>query len=185
MRLIGAILLALSLCADCFAVTTCSSLSLRRVTWREVLPIALIFSIVHIALMLLGWLIGDIFVGYLHKVADVIGFLLLLYVGGSMLVEAIKGEERRQDLNGVKNILLGAFATSLDAFAVGVSLSLSGAQSGDLAVNLATLFIVTFLVVTLGVFGGSKIGERFGRPAEILGGLVLVLIGVGVLTGVI
>ena len=102
-----------------------------------------------------------------------------------MLVEAIKGEERRQDLNGVKNILLGAFATSLDAFAVGVSLSLSGAQSGDLAVNLATLFVVTFLVVTLGVFGGSKIGQRFGRPAEILGGIVLVLIGVGVLIGII
>ncbi|MBQ2197859.1 MAG: manganese efflux pump, partial [Bacteroidales bacterium] len=107
MWILEAILLALSLCADCFAVTTCSSLTLRRVTWREVFPIALIFSTIHIILMLSGWLFGDLFAGYLHRIADIIGFLLLLYVGGSMVLEALKGEERQQNLNGFKNILLG------------------------------------------------------------------------------
>ena len=176
MWILEAILLALSLCADCFAVTTCSSLTLRRVTWREVFPIALIFSTIHI---------GDLFAGYLHRIADIIGFLLLLYVGGSMVLEALKGEERQQNLNGFKNILLGAFATSIDAFAVGISLSLCGTPVRTMAVNLITLFVVTFLVVTVGVFGGVKIGSRFGRPAEIVGGAVLIAIGIGVLTGLI
>lgn len=185
MWLVEAILLALSLCADCFAVTTCSSLSLRKVTWREVLPIALIFSTVHIILMLLGWLFGDIFAERLHRVADIIGFLLLLYVGGSMVLEAIKGEERRRNLNGFRNILLGAVATSIDAFAVGITLSLCGTPAKAMVVNLVTLFIVTSITVTVGVFGGSKIGDRFGRPAEIIGGIVLILIGIGVLTGLI
>ena len=185
MWLIEAILLALSLCADCFAVTTCSSLSLRKVTWREALPIALLFSTVHIILMLLGWLFGDIFAERLHRVADIIGFLLLLYVGGSMVLEAIKGEERRRNLNGFRNILLGAVATSIDAFAVGITLSLCGTPAKAMVVNLVTLFIVTSITVTVGVFGGSKIGDRFGRPAEIVGGIVLILIGIGVLTGLI
>ena len=182
MWILEAIILALSLCADCFAVTTCSSLTLRRVTWREVFPI---FSTIHIILMLSGWLFGDLFAGYLHRIADIIGFLLLLYVGGSMVLEALKGEERQQNLNGFKNILLGAFATSIDAFAVGISLSLCGTPVRTMAANLITLFVVTFLVVTVGVFGGVKIGSRFGRPAEIVGGVVLIAIGIGVLTGLI
>ncbi len=185
MWILEAILLALSLCADCFAVTTCSSLTLRRVTWREVFPIALIFSTIHIILMLSGWLFGDLFAGYLHRIADIIGFLLLLYVGGSMVLEALKGEERQQNLNGFKNILLGAVATSIDAFAVGISLSLCGTPLRTMVADLITLFIVTFLVVTVGVFGGVKIGSRFGRPAEIVGGAVLIAIGIGVLTGLI
>ena len=135
--------------------------------------------------MLSGWLFGDLFAGYLHRIADIIGFLLLLYVGGSMVLEALKGEERQQNLNGFKNILLGAFATSIDAFAVGISLSLCGTPVRTMAVNLITLFVVTFLVVTVGVFGGVKIGSRFGRPAEIVGGAVLIAIGIGVLTGLI
>ena len=185
MWILEAILLALSLCADCFAVTTCSSLTLRRVTWREVFPIALIFSTIHIILMLSDWLFGDLFAGYLHRIADIIGFLLLLYVGGSMVLEAIKGKERQQNLNGSKNILLGAGATSIDAFAVGISLSLCGTPLRTMVADLITLFIVTFMVVTVGVFGGVKIGSRFGRPAESVGGAVLIAIGIGVLTGLI
>ncbi len=185
MWILEAILLALSLCADCFAVTTCSSLTLRRVTWREVFPIALIFSTIHIILMLSGWLFGDLFAGYLHRIADIIGFLLLLYVGGSMIIEALRGEEQNHNLNGFKNIVIGAVATSIDAFAVGISLSFCGTSLKTMAADVVALFIVTFLVVTVGVFGGAKIGDRFGKPAEIVGGIVLVAIGIGVLTGLI
>ena len=184
MWILESIILALSLCADCFAVATCSSISLKRVSWKEVLPIALIFSLVHIILLLLGWFFGDIFVGYLHKVADVIGFLLLLYVGGSMILEAMKGEERVIDLGRFKNILMGALATSLDAFAVGVSLSMCGTSGNVMAANVISLFLVTMAVVSVGVFGGARIGRRFGRTAEIIGGIVLIGIGICILAGI-
>ena len=90
LSIVESLLLAASLCADCFAVSTCSSVTLEDISWRKILPIALAFGVVQTALMAMGWLFGDIFVGHIHKVASLIGFLLLLYVGGSMILEAVK-----------------------------------------------------------------------------------------------
>lgn len=184
MWILQAILLAMSLCADCLAVSTCSSVTLKEVSWRKVLPIALVFGFVQAGLMALGWLCGDIFIGYVDKIANLIGFLLLLYVGGSMFAEGLgsRGEEAR-DLNGIKNVIVGAVATSIDALAVGISLCMSRPSAKVMAADLASVFIVTILSVTAGMFWGHKIGSRFGRVAEIVGGVVLVVIGLNVLFG--
>ena len=194
MIVLQAILLAVSLCADCFAVTTCSSGTLKSVTWRKVLQIALVFAFVQTLLMLIGWLFGDLFVGFIHKAAKIIGFLLLLYVGGSMILEGIRNEEEPRDLNGMRNIIIGAIATSIDALAVGVSMSLGQVGQDPLAVDHAIMvntmiadhvavFFVTMLSVFAGMFGGYRVGRRYGRPAEIIGGTVLIGIGIGVLLG--
>ena len=194
MIVLQAILLAVSLCADCFAVTTCSSVTLKSVTWRKVLQIALVFAFVQTLLMLIGWLFGDLFVGFIHKAAKIIGFLLLLYVGGSMILEGIKNDEEPRDLNGIRNIIIGAIATSIDALAVGVSMSLGQAGQDPLAVDHAIMvntmiadhvavFVVTMLSVFAGMFGGYGVGRRYGRPAEIIGGTGLICIGIGILLG--
>ena len=196
MIILQAILLAVSLCADCFAVTTCSSVTLKSVTWRKVLVIAVVFAVVQTLLMLIGWLFGDLFVGFVNKAARWIGFLLLLYVGGSMMLEGIKGKEEVRDLNGFKNVILGAVATSIDALAVGISMSFGQAGQDALAVDHAVMvntmiadhvavFVVTMLSVFAGMYGGYRVGRRFGRPAEIVGGLVLICIGLGILFGII
>lgn len=196
MIILQAILLAVSLCADCFAVTTCSSITLKSVTLRKVLVIAIVFATVQTLLMLVGWLFGDLFVGFVSKAARWIGFLLLLYVGGSMTLEGIKGDEEVRDLNGLRNVILGAVATSIDALAVGISMSMAqvgeDALASDHALMVNTMiadhvavFIVTMLSVFAGMYGGYRVGRRFGRPAEILGGLVLICIGLGVLFGII
>lgn len=179
------LLLAASLCADCFAVSTCSSVTLKNLSWHKVFPIALAFGVVQTALMALGWLFGDIFVGHIQKMASLVGFLLLLYVGGSMILEAVKNENETRDLNGLKNVIIGALATSIDAFAVGISLSMGLVPVGKMMINLVSVFVVTMLSVTGGMFGGQKIGCRFGRPAEITGGCVLILIGLNILLGLI
>lgn len=183
LSIVESLLLAASLCADCFAVSTCSSVTLKGISWRKILPIAFVFGVVQTALMALGWLFGDIFVGHIHKVASLIGFLLLLYVGGSMILGAVKNESR--DLNGLKNVIIGAVATSIDAFTVGISLSMGLVPTGKMMMNLAAVFIVTMLSVIGGMFGGQKIGQWFGRPAEIIGGSVLILIGLNILLGFI
>lgn len=185
LSLLESLLLAVSLCADCFAVSTCSSVTLKGISWRSVFPIALVFGLVQTALMALGWLFGDIFVGHIQKIASLIGFLLLLYVGGSMILEAIKNEDETRDLNGLKNVIIGAVATSIDAFAVGVSLSMGFVPTGKMMMNLAAVFIVTILSVIGGMFGGQRIGCKFGRPAELIGGSVLILIGLNILLGFI
>lgn len=181
MGLIAAILLALSLCADCFAVSACSSVTLKDSSWGKVLPVAVVFAVVQAGLFLLGWQFGDLFVGFVGKLAPIIGFLLLLYVGGSMLLSAWRNELSQRDLNGIRNVLIGAVATSIDAFSVGVSFSMDGDSAGDMVLKAIVLLVVTFLTVIAGMKGGSYAGRRYGRGALWAGGSVLILIGLNIL----
>lgn len=179
--ILSAFILSASLCADCFAVTSCSSVTLKSISWKQVLPIALAFGFIQTLLMFLGWFFGDLFVGAIERAAGIIGFLMLLYVGGSMIFEAVKGGGDARNLNGLKNVIIGGIATSIDAFAVGISISMDQVSDERVIANLVALFIVTFLSVIAGIFGGFKIGEKFGKPAEIIGGCVLILIGLTIL----
>ena len=181
MVIFEAILLAVSLCADCLAVSLCSGVTLKSVRWRPVLGVALTFAVTQAGLLLVGWAFGHLFVGLVEKISHVLAFLLLLYVGGSMLVEGIKGEEEVRNLNGWRNVLIGGVATSIDALALGIAQSLEGVAWMDFLPLLVAVFVVTALSVIVGLRGGRAIGVRFGRWAEIAGGLVLLAIGVSVL----
>lgn len=181
MSIIYAIVFAMSLCADCFAVSLCSSVTLKAIRWRDVARVSIAFAVIQTGLLLAGWAFGGLFVGFLDKVAHIIGFLLLLYVGGSMLIEGIKGEEEVKDLNGWKNVILGGIATSIDALAVGISLSMDGQTWLEIWPLALSVLVVTALSVVAGIWGGKTIGRLVGRWAEIIGGLVLIGIGVGVL----
>ena len=185
MWIVQSILLAVSLCADCFAVTACSSVTLRDLSWKRILAVAVAFAVVQTGLLLIGWAFGDLFVGFIGKVAPVVGFLLLLYVGGSMILSVWKGDGETRDLDGLRNVLIGAVATSIDAFAVGISLSMDGNGPGDIAVKAAAVFVVTFLSVVLGMKGGSAVGKRYGHTAQLAGGVVLIAIGLDILLGII
>ena len=175
------ILFALSLCADCFAVSLCSSVTLKTVSWKDVLRVALAFAVIQTGLLLAGWAFGSFLAGLLTKIAHIIGFLLLLYVGGSMFIEGIRGEDEVKDLNGLKNVIIGGVATSIDALAVGVSLSMDSKPWDEVMPMALAVFAVTALSVVAGIFGGKTIGSKAGRWAEIAGGLVLVGIGVSIL----
>jgi len=175
------ILLAASLCADCLAVSLCSGVTLRSVRWREILGVALAFAVIQASLLVAGWAFGYLFVGMVEKISHVIAFLLLLYVGGSMLIEGIKGEAEVRDLSSWRNIIIGGLATSIDALAVGVAQSMDGADWPGFLPLLVAVFVITALSVVVGLRGGRAIGERFGRWAEIVGGVVLIAIGVSVL----
>ena len=176
-----AILLAASLCADCLAVSLCSGVTLRSVRWREILGVALAFAVIQAGLLLAGWAFGYLFVGMVEKISHIIAFLLLLYVGGSMLIEGIKGEAEVRDLSSWRNIILGGLATSIDALAVGVAQSMDGADWPAFLPLRVAVFVITALSVIIGLRGGRAVGARFGRWAEIVGGVVLIAIGVSVL----
>ena len=143
--------------------------------------LAVVFAVVQTLFLFIGWMSGDLFVGLIHKAADAVGFLLLLYVGGSMILEGIKGDDEQRDLNGMRNVVLGAVATSIDAFAVGISMSMSRPDTAAMILDHAALLVITALSVVAGVTGGYRVGRRFGRPAEIAGGTVLIIIGLNIL----
>ena len=181
MGILESILLAASLCADCLAVSLCSGVTLKRMEWRPVLGVALAFAVIQAGLLLAGWVFGYLLVGLVEKISHVIAFVLLLYVGGGMLIEGIRGREEVRDLNGWRNILIGGLATSIDALAVGASQSMDAVAWPAFVPLLLSVFVITALSVVIGIRCGRAIGARFGRWAEIAGGLVLVGIGVSIL----
>jgi len=172
------ILLALGLCADCFAVSLCSSITLRKIEWKSVLGIALAFAIIQAGLLLIGWAFGELFVGLVHTLSHIIAFALLFYVGASMLVEAIKAmmgnDEHVHDLSSFRNVLLAGVATSIDAAAIGVAQSMIGLDWSGILPLFIAVFVITFASVVAGIWGGKTIGSRFGHWAEVAGGIVLI-----------
>ncbi|MBQ3711175.1 MAG: manganese efflux pump [Bacteroidales bacterium] len=170
------ILLAASLCADCFAVSLCSSVKLRNPGWKKVALIALSFAVIQSGLLLAGWAFGELFVGLLGKAVKIVAFLLLLYVGVSMLVSAVLGKEEILELNSFRNVVLGGIATSIDAAAVGAAQGVSGVSWLEFLPLFIAVFLITAFSVILGISGGSRLGKWLGRGAEILGGAVLLFI---------
>lgn len=181
LQVLTAIVFAASLCADCFAVSICSSVTLRRVDLRSVSITALIFSIIHIGLLLSGYAFGDLFVDVIGVAAKWVGMLLLGYVGCSMLRGAFDREYEVRNLSSLRNIIIGAVATSIDAFVVGVSLSMDKETWAVMLVNAIVLFVMTIVCVAAGILFGQRIGARFGKVAEGVGGAVLIVLAIGML----
>lgn len=181
MNILEAILLAVSLCADCFAVTLCSSVTLKSLRWTNVLKVAVAFAVIQSGLLLAGWAFGSLFAASVIRISHIIGFLLLLFVGGSMLIEGIRGKEEVRDLGSWGKICIGGLATSIDALAVGVAESMEDTAWEAFLPLLIAVFTVTALSAVIGICGGRFIGKRAGPVAEIAGGCVLIFIGITLL----
>lgn len=181
MLIVRSVFIAASLCADCFAVSLCSSLGLRNASRRSILLVALSFAVIQTTLLVFGWAFGYLFVGLLSSISKFIGAALLFYVSAGMLHDGIRNEPQGKDLNGLRNVLLGGVATSIDALAVGCSQSLSGVPFASFLPLAVSVFAVTLLSVILGIGLGSRVGTRLGRAAVIAGGAVLLSIAVVIL----
>lgn len=182
MTILSSILLAASLCADCFAVSLCSGVTLRSLKPGPVALVSIAFAIIQTGLLLAGWAFGWAFVGMVSRISHILGFLLLLYVGGTMIIEAWRGRSECRDLNGFLNVMLAGLATSIDALAVGAATSLAGSDSfRDVVALTISVFCVTFLSVVVSLCCGKAIGTKAGRTAELLGGAVLIAIGICIL----
>ena len=186
---ISAILLGISLCADCFAVSLCSSFLLPRDELKKkVWTVAAVFAIIQTGLLLGGWALGTFatdlisgYVGRFEKIAHVIGFLLLLYVGGAMFLDGVRSKSEHLNLDGFKSIVIGGIATSIDAAVVGLSMSMDQAKWTDIAPVALSVLVFTALSVVVGMFSGSFVGRKLGYSARIVGGLVLIGLGINIL----
>jgi putative Mn2+ efflux pump MntP len=175
------LLLALAVSADAFAVALGKGLHMRALRWGQALAIALTFAMFQTAMPLLGWLLGSRLAEVIRDVDHWVAFGLLVLVGGHMIWVALtaKGDDERDfDRIGVTQLLVLGLATSIDALAVGISLAFV-----DVAIlGAAALFGLTTLALSLvGVVVGHRAGLRFRGPAEIIGGLVLIAIGLRIL----
>jgi putative Mn2+ efflux pump MntP len=174
-------LIALGVSADAFAVALGKGLHMRRLNYRNAIIIALTFGLFQAVMPLIGWLLGTQLHAYIEAVDHWIAFGLLAVIGGTMLWDAIRGGEDDDSDDGrlhVRQLLLLAVATSVDALAVGISFAFL-----EVAIVEAVILIgLTAAVLTfVGVLVGHRAGLRFRGPAEIAGGAILILIGTKIL----
>jgi len=177
------ILLSVSLAMDAFAVSISAGISMQKANKKEALRIALAFGIFQAVMPTIGFFTASSFYSYISKVDHWIAFVLLAFIGGKMIVEALKkGEECEIFPDGMSNwqLFVLAIATSIDALAAGVGLSI---LSTAILIPVLLIGTITFLFSFCGVTFGRKLGCKFGNRMEIIGGLVLILIGLKVLLG--
>jgi len=174
-------LLAISvgLAMDAFAVSVCKGLAIGRARWRQALVAGVWFGGFQALAPLIGYFLGERFRAGIMAYDHWIAFGLLALIGLNMVREALFGDEEQADakLNFAAMLPL-AVATSIDALAVGVSFSLLQVRLWG---AISCIGAVTFALSTLGLKLGSRLGLRYKKGAEIVGGALLVLLGVRIL----
>ena len=184
MTLLEIFLVGVGLSMDAFAVAICKGLAMPRVNRKQTLLIGLYFGVFQAVMPLTGWLLGSQFARHVTKMAPWIAFVLLAWIGGSMIRESLseKEEEEHAEPGELRHreLLMLAIATSIDALAVGVSFSMV-----ELTVPIyaaaALIGCTTFAISLAGVFVGNLFGARYKNRAEFVGGAILILIGLKIL----
>ncbi len=172
-------ILAVGLSMDAFAVSVCKGLSLGRIRLKHMCIAGMWFGGFQALMPLAGYFLGSFFTDMITRYAHWIAFILLLYLGGSMVRDAMEGEACQIDSSmDVKNMFLLAVATSMDALSVGVTFAFL-----KVSIVPAVSFIgcVTFVCSAAGVKIGSLFGVKYKSRAELCGGAILILLGCKIL----
>ena len=172
-------ILAVGLSMDAFAVAVCKGLAMPKCTFKKVAIVGLWFGGFQALMPAIGYILGAQFQEAIASIDHWIAFVLLALIGGNMIHEALDNDEEEADASlDVKTMFLLAVATSIDALAIGITFAF-------LKVNIipAVCFIgiVTFIISFAGVKIGNVFGARYKNKAEIVGGVILILLGLKIL----
>lgn len=164
---------------DALAVSLGIGTSGQIATTRGKLRLSFHFSIFQAGMAALGWLAGETIVRYVEGFDHWIAFILLAYVGIKLIRSGFEkdGNAFNQDPSTGKTLVLLSFATSIDAFAVGLSISFLNVP---IAMSVFMIGLVALILSLLGLFAGIHLGKKFGKQMEIFGGLILLFIGLRV-----
>ena len=176
MDLITIIGIAFALAMDSFAVSITSGTTVKHLRIDNALKIAAFFGIFQAVMPLFGWLMGlelrDVISGVDHWMA----FVILNLIGFKMICESFRTESSQKEVNplNVYVLLILSVATSIDAFAVGITFAF---LKFAIITPIIVIGVVTFLLSLLGIYAGNKIGQIFKNKIKIIGGLLLIGIG--------
>ena len=180
MGVIELFILAVGLSMDAFAVSVCKGLAMKKAPAKAMVVCGAWFGGFQALMPLIGYFLGSLFIDAISAIDHWIAFALLAIIGINMLREALNGEEETADADlSVKTMFLMAVATSIDALAVGISLAMAGVSNIFLAVLL--IGVTTFVLSAIGVRVGNVFGSRYEKKAELMGGVILILLGVKIL----
>ena len=172
--------LALALAMDAFAVALGTGTVLARLTGRHIFRLGFHFGLFQALMPVIGWLAGQTVVQFISAWDHWIAFTLLALIGARMIHEALNDDEKPDDRDPTRgaSLVMLSIATSIDALAVGFSLSVIGVSIWFPAFIIG---LVAGVLTVVGMLAGRRIGDRWGSRLEILGGLVLIAIGARIL----
>lgn len=178
---ISLVFLALAMSTDAFAAALGKGAALHKPRLVEALRTGLIFGVIEAITPVIGWSIGQVATRFVDSWDHWIAFVLLLVLGLHMIYNGLKQDDEEQEKPGQHSFLIlavTAFATSIDALAVGVGLAFVDV---NILVAAAAIGLATTVMVTIGVMLGRALGTVVGKRAEIVGGLVLMVVGATIL----
>ena len=178
--LISFVLIGLALAMDCLAVSFTIGACQKTRKLEAALILGLWFGLFQGGMTLLGWFLGSGFASIISAYDHVVASALLFIIGAKMIIDGVRdGEnERPPDIFNLPTVTLLAVATSIDALAVGISFAFLQFSPVLPAVIIG---VIAAGVSVIGVFAGGKAGRVLGRRVDIIGGVILVLIGIRIL----
>ena len=185
MGIVDFIFLGIGLAMDAFAVSICKGLGMTKVNKSQLIIIASFFGGFQAIMPLIGYFLGNIFAKYVMQFSHWIAFVLLVFIGIKMIIDAIKerneediAEEKDKPIS-FKEITLLAIATSIDALAVGVTFSFY--EDINIVLAIVIIGVITLIISAIGVLIGNIFGSRYRFVATLIGGIILVLLGIKIL----
>jgi len=169
-----------ALSMDAFAVSITKGITLKKINLSIATKIAFSFGLFQAIMPLIGWLFGMNFELYIRSIDHWIAVILLSFLGIKMIMEAINDDNENDNTTYLNNkeLIVLSIATSIDALAIGVTFAFLNIDIIPICISIG---VITFLVCFIGVLIGKKIGSLFKNYAQIVGGIILVLIGLNIL----
>ena len=186
MGTIEILLIGVGLSMDAFAVSVCKGLNMKKINYAHAFIISIFFGGFQCLMPLIGWFLGTSFEKYIERFDHWIAFLLLLVIGGKMIIEVVKGKDQEiektdEENLDIKELIIMAIATSIDALAVGITMSCLLEKKSAIIPAASIIGITTFILSYMGVIIGNHFGIKYKDKATLAGGIILVLIGTKIL----
>ena len=179
MSILDLFLIAVGLSMDAFAVAICKGLAMPKLSFKNALIVGLWFGGFQGLMPAIGYFLGVSFRDYITSVDHWIAFVLLAIIGGNMIREGLSGDNEEADGSlDVKTMFLMAVATSIDALAIGVGFAF---MKVNIAYAVSFIGVCTFVISAAGVAIGHIFGCKYKSKAEIVGGVILVILGLKIL----
>lgn len=179
MGAIEILLISIGLAMDAFAVSVCKGLAMKKMSWKKAIIIGLYFGIFQAVMPVIGYFLGTTFERFITNVDHWVAFILLVGIGINMVKEAFdKESENRNDNVDVKTMLVLSIATSIDALAIGITFA---CLKIHIVMPVITIGLITFIISIIGVKIGNRFGDKYEKKAEIMGGVILILLGIKIL----
>lgn len=177
--LVRVIVIAIGLAMDALSVSIIGGLKSKTIRLRDALKVAAYFGIFQAGMPLIGWGIGRLLKNIFESYGDIIACAILIAIGVKMIWEAMHPDDAKENAILSPRVLIGlSVATSIDALLVGSTLTLLDVP---LIISVVIIGVVTFVLSTFGYLFGNQLGSIFGHRVELLGGIVLIVLGLSFL----